>query len=213
MKPSFHIKEYQSMMFDPSRVPDGTDILKFFKELGKIREFKASAGEGIDNDKVNRYVILMYDAKSPYRGKYHDVLKRKIEIVHDLEFKTLDDGNFEPPIEDMLRGKNEIVNKKIVQFVRMHRSFKYSYLVAIESSYYNLMLEIIGGDTKKLGVAKELRDDLESSLLELLNQDNNADLKDEMLRYIEDERLQLRPEDIAKKLQNGEPPITLKKKQ
>jgi hypothetical protein len=30
---------------------------------------------------------------------------------------------------------------------------------------------------------------------------------------MEEDRLQLRPEDIAKKLQNGESPITLKKKQ
>jgi hypothetical protein len=211
-KYQFHPKEFTQLRYNVEKIPEGTTVLQFFKELAKIREFKASAGEAIDNDKVNRYVILMYDSKSPYRSKYHDVLKRKIEIVHDLAFKTLDDGSFESPVEDMLRGKNEIVNKKIVQFVRMHRSFKYSYLVAIESSYYNLMLEIIGGDTKKLSVAKELRDDLESSLLELLNMDNNPYMKDDMLRYIEEERLALRPEDIAKKIQNGEPPITKKSK-
>jgi len=46
--------------------------------------------------------------------------------------------------------------------------------------------------------------------MEILNQDNNPYLKDEILRYMEDERLQLRPEDIAKKLQNGEAPISIK---
>jgi len=199
----FHPKEFTQLRYNVDKIPEGTTVLQFFKELAKIKEFKASAGDGINNDLVNRYVILMYDSKSPYRSKYHDVLKRKIEIVHDLGFGTIEGGNFEGPIEDMLRGKNEVVNKKIIQYVRMHRSFKYSYLVAIESSYYNLMLEIIGGDTKKLNVAKELRDDLEGSLLELLNQDDNPYLKDEILRYMEDDRLALRPEDYAKKAQEG----------
>lgn len=211
MSLQFHPREFQNMRYNVEKVPEGTSVTQFYKELAKIREFKTSAGEGIDNDKVNRYVLLLYDQKSSYRAKYHDILKRKIEVAHDLAFKTLDDGNFESPIEDMLRGKNTIINKKIVQFVRMHRSFKYSYLVSMESAYYNLMLEIIGGETRNIGKAKEMRNDLEESLLEILNQDNNPFLKDEVLRYIEDERLELRPEDIARKSQNGEKPIEAKK--
>jgi len=46
--------------------------------------------------------------------------------------------------------------------------------------------------------------------MEILNQDNNPYLRDEILRYMEDERLHLRPEDIAKKLQNGESPLSIK---
>jgi len=211
MNLQFHSREFQNMRYNVEKVPEGTSVTQYYKELGKIREFRNSAGEGIDNDKVNRFVLLMYDQKSPYRAKYHDILKRKVEVAHDLEFTTIEDGTFESPIEDLLRGKNNIVNRKIVQFVRMHRSFKYTYLVSIESAYYNLMLEIIGGDTKNIIKAKDLRDDLEESLLELLNADNNPFLKDEVLRYMEDERLELRPEDIAKKLQNGEKPIEIKK--
>lgn len=207
MSLQFHSKEFQGMRYNVEKVPAGTPVTQYYKDLGKIREFKQSAGETIDNDKVNRYVLLLYDQKSPYRTKYHDILKRKVEVAHDLEFKILEDGKFESPIEAILMGKNEIVNKKIVQFVRMHRSFKYTYLVSIESAYYNLMLEILGGDTRNISKAKDMRDDLEDSLLELLNQDSNPYLKDEVLRYMETERLALRPEDIAKKLQNGEKPI------
>jgi hypothetical protein len=211
MSLQFHPKEFTQMRYNVEKLPAGTSVTQHYKELGKIREFKTSAGEGIDNDKVNRYVLLMYDQKSPYRGKYHDILKRKVEVAHDLEFTVLENGNFESPIEDLLMGKNDIVNRKIVQFVRMHRNFKYSYLVAIESSYYNLMLDIIGGETKNITKAKDLRDDLEESLLELLNQDSNPYLKDEVLRYMESERLELRPEDIAKKVQSGENPLNAKK--
>jgi hypothetical protein len=74
------------------------------------------------------------------------------------------------------------------------------------------MLEIQGGETKSITKLGDLRDELERNLMEMLGADNNPYLKDEILRYMESERLDLRPEDIAKKMQNGEEPITLKKK-
>jgi hypothetical protein len=125
-------------------------------------------------------------------------------------FETEAGGNFIPLVEDFLRGKNEKVNKKICAYVRMHRNYKYAYLVAMDESYYTLMLQIIGGDTKKITDAKNAQEELEGTLLEILNEDNNPTLKDEFLRYMENERLELRPEDIAKKMQAGEAPISIK---
>jgi hypothetical protein len=209
----FHQKEYSQMRFDPSRLPEGGDILKFYKDLGKIKEFRTSPGEGLDNNKIMQYILSMYDMYSPYRKKYSDVLKRKIEVAHDCQFKIEEGGTFESVVEDFLRGKNEIVNKKIVQFVFLHRSYKYSYQISVEAAYFNLMLQIQSGETDAKNISKlaEIRDELEKNLMELLNQDNNYYLKDTLLRYMEDERLQLRPEDIAKKIQNGESPISIKK--
>ena len=201
----FHQKEYAQIRFDPTRVPEGTDILKFHKELSKYKEFRLSPGEGLSNDKVMQYIICMYDYNSPYRQKYSDVLKRKIEVAHDCQFKTEAGGEFEPMVEDFLKGKNTVVNLKAVTYVRLHRNFKYAYMVTIEESYYKLMLEILGGETKKIATAKEVQAELEATLLEMLNQDNNPYLKDEMLRYMESERLALRPEDYAKRARENEP--------
>ena len=190
-------------MFNVDKIPEGTSVLTYYKELNKIKEFKTSAGEGLDNDKVNLYVLLMYDKGSPYRKKYTDILKRKVEVVHDVGFEINAEGVFDSPVEDFLRGRNAVVNKKIVQFVRMHRNYNYSYQISIETAYANLMLEIQSGETKGLKTLADMRDDLERNLTEMLNEDNNPYLKDEVLRYLEDERLALRPEDYAKKAQEG----------
>jgi hypothetical protein len=211
MKTLFHPKEFQQMMYNPERVPEGTSVLQFYKELGKIKEFKASAGEAIDDNKVMLYILCMYDKNSPYRKKFTDVLKRKIEVAHDTGFQTIEGGNFEPPVEDFLKGRNEKVNKKIVAYVRMHRNYKFAYLVTIDESYFNLMLEILGGKTNKISDAKEVQGELEETLLEILNEDTNPYLRDEILRYMENERLSLRPEDIAKAMQEGKSPISIKK--
>jgi hypothetical protein len=192
------------MRFDPTKLPEGSDILKFYKDLAKVKEFRLNPGEGIDNNKVMQYIMCMYDAHSPYRTKFTDVLKRKIEVAHDCQFSVQDDGTFESATEDFLKGKNDVVNRKIVQYVMLHKSYKYSYQVSIESAYFDLMVSIQKeADTKSLSKLAELRDELEENLMDLLSQDNNPFVRDTMLRYLEDDRLQLRPEDIARKLQNG----------
>ncbi len=195
------------MLFNPLKVPDGENVLKYYKELNKYKEFKADAGEGIDNNKLMQYIMLVYDINSPYREKYSDIVKRKIEAAHDVEFEVEEGGSFASPVEDFLKGNNEKVNRKIVAFCRLHRNFKYSFLVTIESSYYNVMLEILNGETKKISEARTIQQELEETLLDMLNGDKDANLKDELLKYMEDERLGLRPEDIAQKLQDKQQPV------
>ena len=198
------------MMYNPVRIPEGESVLRFYKDLAKIRTFKLDPGPGIDNDKLLQYIFCMYDKNSPYRKKFSDVLKRKIEIAHEVGFEDIGGGIFEPPIEDFLKGKNHIVNRKIVEYVRLHRNFKYAFLVSIEASYFNIMVDIMGGETKRISDARSIQTELEDTLMEILNQDNNPYLKDEILRYMEDERLQLRPEDIARKIRDGETPVSIK---
>ena len=156
------------------------------------------------------FIFCMYDKSTPYRGKYTDVLKRKIEIAHDVGFSMDEKGIFTEPVEDMLKGNNKIVNRKVVEFVRIHRSFKYTYLVTIETSYYNVMLEVMEGATKRIPDLKNIQEELEETMVELLNEDENPFLRDAVLRYMEEDRLQLRPEDIAIKLSNNEQPISYK---
>lgn len=196
--------EFRQMMFNVASVPENSSMLKKYRELGKHSIFKKSPGPGLDNDKVLRYIMCMYDKYTPYRSKFTDVLKRKVEIAHDVGFVTIEGGIFEEPVEDFLKGKNNIVNQKIVEFVRMHRNFKYTFLVGIENSYYNIMLEVMGGNTKRIADLRDIQQELEATMIEMLNEDDNPYMREAVLRYIEEERLLLRPEDIAQKSREDE---------
>ncbi len=202
--------EFRGMLYSPAKVPEGESIFKIFPDLKKYSIFKKSPGPELDNNLTLMYIFCMYDKSTPYRGKYTDVLKRKIEIAHDVGFRLDEKGNFEDPVEDMLKGKNGVVNRKIVEFVRIHRSFKYTYLVTIEASYYNVMLEVMEGATKRIPDLKNIQEELEETMAEILTEDDNPYIRDAILRYVEEERLQLRPEDIALKLANNEQPVTFK---
>lgn len=197
-------------MFNPAKVPEGESVLEVFKELKKYKIFKKSPGPELDNNLVLLYIMCMYDKSTPYRGKYTDVLKRKIEIAHDVGFQMDEKGIFADPVEDMLKGNNKIVNDKVVEFVRIHRSFKYTYLVTIEASYYNVMLEVMEGATKRIPDLRGIQEELEETMAQLLTEDDNPYIRDAVLRYIEEDRLQLRPEDIAIKLANNEQPVSSK---
>lgn len=204
-------KEFAGMMYSPARVPEGESLFKIYPELKKYKIFTKSAGPGLDNDKVMMWILCMYDKNTPYRAKYRDVLRRKAEIAHDVGFETLPSGIFEDPVEDFMRGNNKIVNEKGLEFVRMHRSFKYAYMVAIENSYYNMLLEVMNGNTKRIADLRGVQEELEETMLQLLNEDDNPYMKDAVLRYMEEERLMLRPEDIARKKASGEDPVPDKK--
>jgi hypothetical protein len=70
------------------------------------------------------------------------------------------------------------------------------------------MLEVIGGATKRIPDLRSIQEELENTMAELLTEDDNPYIRDAVLRYMEEERLQLRPEDIALKLANNEQPVT-----
>ncbi|MDA3806305.1 MAG: hypothetical protein PF440_00185 [Thiomicrorhabdus sp.] len=194
--------EFKGMMFNPAKIPDGVSIFKTYPDLKKYQIFKKSPGPQLDNDLIMLYIMCMYDKSTPYKGKYRDVLKRKIEIAHDVGFPLDEKGTYQEPVEEMMKGKNVIVNKKIIEFVRMHRSFKYTFLVTIEASYYNVMLEVMAGATKRIADLRSIQEELEETMIQILHDDDNPYLRDAVLRYMEEERLLLRPEDWAVKLLN-----------
>jgi hypothetical protein len=209
MKWQFTNIEFRGMLYNPSKVPEDESVFKIFPDLKKYTAFKKSPGPELNNDLVMLFIFCMYDKSTPYRSKFPDVLKRKIEIAHDVGFPMDDKGIFLEPVEDMLKGKNEVVNRKITEFVRIHRSFKYAYLVTIEASYYNVMLEVMEGATKRIPDLRNIQEELETTMAEMLTEDDNPFIKDAVLRYMEEERLMLRPEDIALKQANGEDPIPI----
>ena len=200
--------EFRGMMYNPAKVPDGASVFEIYPELKKYKIFKKSPGPEMDNNLVMLYLFCMYDKSTPYRSKFTDVLKRKIEIAHDVGFEMDEKGIFTDPVEDMLKGNNKIVNNKVVEFVRIQRSFKYTYLVTIEASYYNVMLEVMEGATKRIPDLRNIQEELEDTMVQLLSEDDNPYIRDAVLRYMEEERLQLRPEDISMKLANNEQPIS-----
>jgi len=205
--------EFKRMAFNPIKYAGPGSLFKVFPKLSKYKIFKKSPGPDLNNERVMLYIICLYEKNTPYRPKYLDVLQRKIEVAHDVGFEVGKDGLFDDAVEIFMKGGNAIVNAKIVEFVRMHRNFKYSYLVGIENSYYTIMKEIMSGNTKRLSELKDIQEELEDTMIQLMNDDNNPYIRDTILRYLEEERLGVTPEEIALKIAKNEQPVSFEEVQ
>lgn len=185
------------MMFNVVEVPPQKHVVNHFPKLKKVREFARPLAK-LNKNKVLRYIMFLYDKNSPFRVKYQDVLQRKVEAAKGAGWETAQGGIFSDDVERILRGHNITVNEMIVAFIRLHRNFKYSYLVGLEESFYRMMLEIMTGEMGNVSKMKQTQEELENIMFELTSEDNNPELRDTLLRYVEQARLNLRPEDIAR---------------
>ena len=202
---NFSEKEFTRMMFNVLEVPPQKHIVNHFAKLKKVREFSRPLAR-LNKNKVIRYIMFLYDKNSPFREKFQDVLKRKVEAARGAGWETGEGGVFTNDVEEVLRGHNITINEMAVAFIRLHRNFKYSYLVGLEESFYRMLLEIMTGEMSNVQKMKSTQAELEDIILELTNEDNNPGMRDTLLRYVEQARLNLRPEDIARisKLQEAE---------
>lgn len=207
MESSFIDQDFSKLMLKVRIVPQEKSLLKVFPELNKHQEFKVKF-DNLNRNKVIRYVVYMYDKNTPLRKKFPDILRRKVEAAKEAGFKINKVGLFEDDVEEFLRGKNDKVNRMIVAYARIYKNFRYSYSITVEESFYGLMRSIIAGELKNLPDLKKAQKELDESMDELLSGDKNPFLVEETLRYMETERLALRPEDIARKMKNNEPPPT-----
>ncbi|KKK80701.1 hypothetical protein LCGC14_2820860 [marine sediment metagenome] len=207
MNSQFAPIEFKKMWLDPSVVPEGESIFNRYPELKKYKIFTKSVGKTIDNTMLMQWIMCVYDQATPYREGFNNVSKRKTEAARDVGFEVTDSGIFHTDVEHFMKGKNATVNAKIVEYVRRHRNWKYTYLVAMENSYYKIMEEVVAGKTERVKDLRNIQEELEQTMADILNQDDNVVLKDTVMRYIEEERLSLRPEAIALKIAKGETPV------
>ena len=195
---SFTERDFNKLIVNVRSVSKERSLLRAFPELAKHSEFKVQF-EKLNKDKVIRYVIYMYDRNTPFRKKYPDILKRKLEAAKEAGFKISDEGLFEDEVEVLLRGENSKVNNMVCAYTRIYKNFKYSFFVTMEEIFYSLMRTIIDGELKNIGELKKTQKELDETMNDLLNDDKNPFLIEKFLRYVEKQRLSLRPEDFARK--------------
>ena len=194
---NFAESEFKDMMFNVASVSSQKYVTNAYPKLRKIAEFKLPLNN-IHKDKVIRYIMFLYDAKSPFRVKFNDILQRKVEVAKGAGWETDTGGLFDDNVESLLRGDNKNANQMAVAFIRLHRNFKYSYLIALEETFYRYLNETLMGNMTNVTKMKSTQAELEEIITELTNEDTNPSLRNELLRYVEESRLNLRPEDIAR---------------
>lgn len=186
------------MLFNVDLLRREETVFERWPELNKIPEFTEGV-VGFDTTEVLKYIFLVYDRNSPVViNNKENLIKRKYEsaVISGFELK---DGRFKKSIEEVIKCKNESVNRMIFAYVRLFGDDDVAYLTGLKDALYSILPDISAGEIKDISKVKELKKEIDLVTDKILVRDNTNSLYLDLYKYIEREKLGLRPEDYALK--------------
>ncbi len=220
-------EDFEKLQYNVHPIEMDVNILKFFPDLTRFKEFNAELTKpefiekqwidvpmDIDKNKVLRYVFYCYDKKTPFLSE-KNLIRRKMLCIQEAGFKPKKDGLFEKNVDDILKGYNDIVNRMIVRFVRNQRDLRYALLVSGMENYYdniNKLTEIRKNDDAKdsslktdlFNSSQKMLDDLELLSDQVFNNDKDLMFVADQINEEENGRITSYPEHIASLRNKGD---------
>ncbi len=184
------------------------DLVEQFK--AKFTGFEDYTGQ-IDEKKVIQYIILMYDMQSPLIKSKPDYFQRKFECALLVKFPT-HKKEFTEEVDNILVGKDDVVNHTIVSYILSYGLPSYGLFQAFAALIAFEMQKIYAGKGTKdsqtiLDKATLKIQTLERELFRSGNEDEFYRVRQALYSRAEKERENLKPEHLIRTLEDtGELP-------
>lgn len=199
--------DFSRMRYKVHPVPDDNDILKEIPELKSIPSLAdiEPIRKGLIRTQIIKYIAYMYDPSTPVLS-VPDIMKRRFFAAKLAGFSQDKRRRFTKPVEDMISGKDELVNRAITEFVVSFNKAKYTKLVVYQTAYERQMEVLLEGKYKAdvIGIVDDLEAGISNIVKILANQDTAQFVIDDLYEKVRDDQLRLRPEDIVEKIENRE---------
>lgn len=211
----FNADDFKKLQYNVYDLPSDKTVLKTFPELERYPEFLLTLSKGLNRDSVIRYVILLYDKRSPLLGE-KNLIKRKKIAAEMAEFPKQKDGNYDETVLAMMRNENENVSRMVVRYVRNQADMRFALLVSGMETYYENIFQITNSDkdsnaqdsTEKSALfekSKKMSDQLEQLSDEIFNGDLLLMGMSDLINQEEKKIITSFPEHYAKlKIKEGE---------
>lgn len=179
-----------------------------FVDVFRFQEYWPESFPHLDLFKTLRYIVMVYDAKSPIHSVFNDLYKIKVNAAELAGFIKQEDGRFLSNVEEMMSCKDPVVNKMIIRYVVSNKSGLYSKFILYQELHFVEMTKLLSGEKgTKIGEFDLLSDKLDEVRQELFRKDKSIGLQDDFMKFYIEDKLMLKPEDIAKKLKEGKEPV------
>lgn len=165
-----------------------------------------------DKEETYKYIIAYYNPKSPVRFE-PDLIARKKAAAQVAGWKAKEFGRYPSHVDDILMAKNEAVNQLIIDYCYLVGGVDFTILAVYEQGMYNELINLIGRAFTKDTVKKikEITDEINEIKEKILANDTfSKELSKALYAKTESIRIELRPEDIARKIKDGEEPVKVK---
>ena len=197
----FSDKDFDLMFFDVHNMTDRENILIRYSTLANFPEFTILPG--LNLNKIFKYIVYMYDYRSPLRSIIEDWKVRKYNAMLLAGYEINENGDFPPEVNEVLMNDNIEVMRMIFRYARITMGELYMELIAQQAGYQALLEKVAFGDSSALKERSRVRAEIDNTLDQLLSQDSVGNSREKFLDYIEMDSLGIRPEDIARDLQDN----------
>lgn len=218
--------DFTRMRFNPRVVPITKSVVEHYEDLRRIFtrttmiELETAYGYG-GAERVARYVCYMYDMNTPlqritnYGSRKTTAMKLAGFPIKDNElqeptFPKEWEGPSRSPNRDLYANKGILANRVIVLFIRAFKDYKYTHLKAMEETYFRNIENMMNGnnsssqDKGAMEVVEKTKKMLDELYEEIYTAKPELELMQETMMVMEEEGLGIEPEDIARRLKNGE---------
>ena len=203
----FAKNDFSEMLYNIYEVPRN-GLKKKFPNLYTEEVSNMELKQGQNKERVIRYIVYMYDPKSPVRS-IPDAMKRKREAAILAGFTLNKSGTFSTNDEDVFLCDNISVNACILRFCINCKSGTYTSLITYEQALRNVMFYLLKNlpEPKHIKAAEDLRIIVDDLSHKLLGEDDNNQLRRHLYQFVDSDSINISPEIIAEKVNRGEEPI------
>ena len=176
-----------------------------YMQLERYEEFAITLQKP-PKKKVIQYIILMYDTgNEDLRMEYPWYPQRKLEISRMVGL-TKPNLKATDEIEDMLIGKIPEVNRMIVRYLTLFDNPDLMMLASYQEIYTTLSIKSFSGayDSKTISSLKIVNEDIKILSETVFHGKEETELRAELYKTMEEQKLGIRVEEIAAKLEKGE---------
>jgi len=158
--------DFDKLKFNVFDVKEGTDLNNHFR-LDKLIPSFANYADA-DRNRVIRYIIYMYDSKSPLAKYFTDITRRKEESASLAGFDLVKNKS---RLELLFDLEEDLVGRMVVDFLRYQNNRLWSMIISNEQAFYEFTKTLLTlvrsekGDKDKLQavqVKTKLMEDLDA---------------------------------------------------
>ena len=194
-------EDYKNLRYNFSKLKVGESVLDAFQELSEVPIFHETKGlpEGLDNEFVMRYVILMYANGSPAVDKFPNIGKRKTWVMKELGVKQKDNNEFDDVYQDLLLNKNTLILQKKAAFMMLQSPSDWQIWMNASEQLYNMLQTPVPSDDKaakeRVLLINELNAQIETHREKVLRFETSVIMEDALTKFMAVTTLGLRPEE------------------
>lgn len=216
-------KDYGKIRYPIHILKDEEDVVQAFPDLAAVPIFSAKSHDfvmtvydeknnpsrevvsvglnGLDNNFVMKYIILMYSPNSPSVEKYPQIGKRKAWVMSELGVELNEDGNYDDKYLDLLLNQNRLITKKIATFLTIQQPADWAILLKSQEDLQEILSIPMPEDpTKQVQRVKAvelLRQAIHDSKSRLMDLENSKKIEDEIDEFVSHTTLGIRPEEFV----------------